>query len=671
MAIVNQHFSTLSAKSIEQINQKATNDNRIRKVKVLNIWSICFALVKSILLLLLIILGLGEVEILFLALQPTLFIFVYIVILAFILLPLIELYRNTILQKVVPYKLGLYMTPIELIDIQTDIVQIRSLSDVVDIRAKQSDGVIIVYLVFEDTVEKLYAKNTGDLETIINRISIAKSLGVRAGLINIIHAESTNEITSDTTDIKNINLIYKTRWTIVFLIGACTFLARNTISNSIIASNLETTSSEHIHEYKLKLVDSWYGSPEKMLQIEQSLAEAELREALEAESIIMLIRFKETHTTRTDLINQANEALHKFYIKAFEDFKSQASLKDPSLIPFFEELITWLEKNDTATVTLSFKGITPDMLTQVDAAVDAEYHGRYTRPDNGNNIGISKVQHGLKIEDSAKREQIIANILEDGFKKVIPQEIMVLSIEEPNEDLPAMTIEYDVKPLIQDNSISIYRSEKDLTGDAFIGLQFNFKISMNIPNSNTSFSFTVEVDPPNQFHVSQSSLVLSKSLETVMVYDTMAIKAFENLITGIRDTFFAVGSKGYDSINFPERQMLSLLYVQYLLNETSEVQFIKAPQFYEYLTGEVLSEEILRSRIKTVKTKSSSEIANNLKALSNEMSPNNKKMVLKGVILYLLIDETIDDDETAEIGRIMELLQLKEEDLNSVIEGGW
>ena len=117
--------------------------------------------------------------------------------------------------------------------------------------------------------------------------------------------------------------------------------------------------------------------------------------------------------------------------------------------------------------------------------------------------------------------------------------------------IPTFEVGYEVDP--SGEMYTLQRSRR-----SFVGIRVNFVVTARIPNDPNTFSFTLDVQPPEHFTVHYTRYTNGPGdtdqghPSDSTVYDQMAQRAFDQLSARLRSLFFRPGSAGYGSATRPD-----------------------------------------------------------------------------------------------------------------------
>lgn len=250
---------------------------------------------------------------------------------------------------------------------------------------------------------------------------------------------------------------------------------------------------------------------------------------------------------------EAREAIHGLFAKTVADFERQASSDNAAVRPFMGRLLAYLEAHDSPPVHVRFATPTASSLAAVDALL-----AKLSKEE------IAPIAGHFGEASSTPRERAIVGVLGKAFSSIFPADVLSLTdgkapatvaralepARTPTPDSPTFEIAYDVKW-----SGSIYESEK--RARKFVGIQISFDVAMKIPGDTEPLALALVVEPPDHFSVETTSfsglgdvdLLGTKAGEPSdgLVYDVMALRAFDQLSSTLRGAFFRPGTAAFES----------------------------------------------------------------------------------------------------------------------------
>jgi hypothetical protein len=265
---------------------------------------------------------------------------------------------------------------------------------------------------------------------------------------------------------------------------------------------------------------------------------AAFEKASAAGTVAALREFQKTYPEAED-VPAAKVRIHELFEKTLADFKPRAS--KPGSVPFVASLLAYMEKNESPPMEVRFRrhnGKTLDVADKVLA-----------RQSAGSNNFASASSH-FEPKDAATREDAVIAAMQKGFGAVFPTDVLALSKGEeldpadtaiPGTSKPSVFVDYTVGW-----SGSTYSDPKE--GRHFVGIVFDFDVLMTIPNDGKLLKLKFKVLPPQTFSVSYDTFTnpafgaaitaASQGPSDSLVYEVMALRAFDELSSRIQDEFF-------------------------------------------------------------------------------------------------------------------------------------
>lgn len=232
---------------------------------------------------------------------------------------------------------------------------------------------------------------------------------------------------------------------------------------------------------------------------------------------------------------EARESLHRVFAGAREAYAKSAS-DDPATRVFVSRLLDASEKSGSSTVLVRFSPPATADLKAMDAS-------KMRVPDPLNPFGfatvsVAPVAPHFTAEANRKRETAIVTALGRAFARVFPADVVSLAYAtgpEPASPAATVSVRYSISP-----SGATYTSENIFSrSSAYIGVQFSFDVLMTIPGAAETLRNTLTVKPPKKFTVSHAAPVGTlESPSDSNVYDTMALRAFDELVQALQKVFF-------------------------------------------------------------------------------------------------------------------------------------
>jgi hypothetical protein len=281
-----------------------------------------------------------------------------------------------------------------------------------------------------------------------------------------------------------------------------------------------------------KLIPSVRAEADKALK---AALHAAFEKASEAGTVSALRDFQKTYPEAED-VPAAKARIHELFEKTLADFKPRAS--KPGSVPFVASLLAYMEKNESPPMEVRFRrhnGKTLDLADKVLAR------------DGGS---FASASSHFEPKDAATREDAVIAAMQKGFGAVFPTDVLALTKGEeldptdttiPGTSKPSVFVDYTVGW-----SGSTYSDPKE--GRHFVGIVFDFDVLMTIPNDGKLLKLKFKVLPPQTFTVSYDTFTnpafgaainaASQGPSDSLVYEVMALRAFDELSSRIQDEFF-------------------------------------------------------------------------------------------------------------------------------------
>ena len=237
--------------------------------------------------------------------------------------------------------------------------------------------------------------------------------------------------------------------------------------------------------------------------------------------------------------------IHKLFEKTLADFRPQANKKDPTVLPFVENLIAYEEANESPPVAVRFRGHNSASLKAADKILASD----------DDTSGLAMVSDHFEVDDNQKREEIMVAALGRAFATVFPADVLPLKLGEPlpakdkmpsTVTLPTIIVDYEVG-WSGDTYVNKAESRR------FVGIKISFDTLMQLPSYDKTLKFKLSVLPPDRFTVDYSTFsdplygsALTGSAggpSDTEVYDVMALRAFDQLSTNMEQVFFQEAPK--------------------------------------------------------------------------------------------------------------------------------
>ena len=268
-------------------------------------------------------------------------------------------------------------------------------------------------------------------------------------------------------------------------------------------------------------------------EAQEALFRAAFAEAQQAGTVTALRDYINQYPNSPHLA-EVRQVMHQRFEAVKATFLSQASQSDPAMPAFVEQLLAWLEANNSPPVQVRFSPPSNQTLAELDASLGQR------------NANISPIAPHFTDERSEPRESSITDVFSRGFSAVFPNDVMSLAhagradINTP-AGVPSVDIRYEVRP-----SGTTFTDEQN--GREFVGIHVTFYLSMHVPGVPQTHDFTVAVEPPGHFTVSYQDYLGTGTggPSDGAVYSTMSRLAFEKLSGNIALHFFRPGSPAFN-----------------------------------------------------------------------------------------------------------------------------
>lgn len=288
-----------------------------------------------------------------------------------------------------------------------------------------------------------------------------------------------------------------------------------------------------------------------------ALADALHGEFLSRTTVTGLREFLKKWPTAADA-PAARTKIHALYQKSLADFRAHANPNDKNVVPVVEALVTWMESHESPPLEVKFRRKNAASL----AAADKLLSKGMLDDDGPARGGNAQVSSHFTATQAVTRETAVVRALEKGFRQVFPADILPLKRgaddEQGDGTAPAITVDYEVG---WSGTTYIGRD----SGRRFVGIMVRFDVGVKVPNEPRALSFAMKVEPPESFTVdytkwdSSFRSAMGKSYGTSptggpsdsQVYDVMALRAFDQLSTKMKNAFFdaeTASTKGYGAV---------------------------------------------------------------------------------------------------------------------------
>ena len=285
---------------------------------------------------------------------------------------------------------------------------------------------------------------------------------------------------------------------------------------------------------------------QKLIPAVQAEAQAALKAALHAAfekavaagTVAALREFQKSYPEAED-VPAAKARIHELFQKTLADFKPKAS--KPDSIPFVEALLTYMEKNDSPPLEVRFRRHNGKTLALADKVLASKGGGEFALASSH-----------FEPEDASSREGAVITAMQKGFGGVFPTDVLPLikgddldpnDMSIPGTSKASVFVDYTVGW-----SGATYSNQREARH--FVGIVFEFDVLMTIPNNGKLLKLKFKVLPPDTFTVSYDTFThpafgaAIKSASQVpsdsLVYEVMALRAFDELSSKVQDQFFVV-----------------------------------------------------------------------------------------------------------------------------------
>lgn len=479
---------------------------------------------------------------------------------------LLSLVRAIVANGRMPYAEGTYLMPVDLVQAEGPLLVLHPLSELSHVNGvhhhqDNSYTHTEIKLVFKDgTVEELTIHGKDEAEQVMNGLNNYRTIAAAAvateqyelfqaldpfyearnGDWDYYCAQQDPKVSDGGPAAKALPGLLGHSWLIGLalgvLVGGGIWKLRNDASDDAKFEAIKDSTDPYVLEWYLS--DGFTRHEDEVRNVLLPRAYFEVAKA--EHSVTALREFLQQHAGSPHE-QEAREAIHALFAEALADFEREAEGANPNVLPLMKALFAWLEANDSPPVEVRFHPPDPTILEEVDEIV-----ATMTLEESGG-VPVAAVSPSFDTQRSRAREAWIASELEDGFRRVIPADILDLEIGDPlplDLDLQAdppkdatIAVSYSV-----DASGSIYTNEDNTQG--YVGIQVFFVVSMLVPGVDGApgpepLTFMLDVQPPSEFSVETSGIAIEPS--DYLVYDVMAKKAFENLAGSLGAALFATG----------------------------------------------------------------------------------------------------------------------------------
>lgn len=288
-----------------------------------------------------------------------------------------------------------------------------------------------------------------------------------------------------------------------------------------------------------EFLNKYAGSPVESAARE-ALAEAYHNKFVGAHNNISALRdFIRDYPAAADVPNAKSE-LHEAFAKAIAEFRPRANPNRRDVIPFMESLIQFQEEHGSPDVEVRFRRRTNASLAAADRILAEAY---------GKTAGVAAVSSYFDENSMHSREDILVKALQDAFSSVFPTEVLRLKLSDPaNAEVPSQaaperaTIFIDYEVGWSGESYEERESKRK-----FVGIKLVFNAVIHAPTHSKDLAFTLTVAPPKRFTVTyndfaqpryQAAFEADSKGSDAQVYNTMALRAFDQLSVKLSEVFF-------------------------------------------------------------------------------------------------------------------------------------
>ena len=285
---------------------------------------------------------------------------------------------------------------------------------------------------------------------------------------------------------------------------------------------------------------------QKLIPAVQGEANLALKAALHAAfeqasavgTVAALREFQKSYPEAED-VPAAKARIHELFLKTLADFKPRAS--KPDSVPFVEALLGYMEKNDSPPLEVRFRRHNAKTLDLADKVLS-----------RGGGGDLAQASSHFEPSDAASREGAVIDAMQKGFGGVFPTDVLPLTKGDdldPNESSIPGTSKASV---FVDYTVGWSGATYTNTRESrqFVGIVFEFDVLMTIPNNGKLLKLKFKVLPPQEFTVSYDTFTnpsfgaaikdASQGPSDSLVYEVMALRAFDELSSKVQDQFFVV-----------------------------------------------------------------------------------------------------------------------------------
>ena len=271
-------------------------------------------------------------------------------------------------------------------------------------------------------------------------------------------------------------------------------------------------------------------------------------QAKDAKTVSALRDFMTKYPAADD-VPQAKREIHNLFEKTLTDFRPKANKKDPTVIPFMENLVQYEEKEGSPAVEVRFRRRSSASLAAADRILAGDGD-------------VAAASSNFDAESMRSREETMVKALQGAFSSVFPADVLPLKLGDPlpekDKNLPdikrpTIFVDYEVG-WSGDTYVNKTETRR------FVGIKIAFDTVMRAPNYPKDLAFKLTVLPPDRFTVSYdtfsdplygSALSAASGPADTQVYDIMALRAFDQLSTKLSEIFFQVAPKAAPATTKP------------------------------------------------------------------------------------------------------------------------
>jgi hypothetical protein len=267
------------------------------------------------------------------------------------------------------------------------------------------------------------------------------------------------------------------------------------------------------------------------------LPEAELQAAIRSGKISILRGFIKNHeASQPERIARAGEAIAGRYSSELSRLLMQTQGNSQRLRKTFSSIVSWQEANGSNALYVVYNR--PDV--QQLATLHERITSRYRRECST----VEPVSSHLSASQAGSIEGAVFHALDRALDLVVSEEVVSLQRVTRAPEGPVVTIDYTIS---SDGSVYTFEEAPGVKGPkrCYIGLQFNFKVTISTPNYRYPYTFRLRARPPEMITVQYTSNSLFSEASTTSVYIEMSQRAFDNLATELRDRLFDPKTDAY------------------------------------------------------------------------------------------------------------------------------